>query len=141
MLPLCTNRPSTPPLEFGPAMYDWKVGSLGEVGSNHIRTPCTFPSGSLNETYQYEPGGCGFSPGSVLSWKRSLRLPSLEYGCDSWRELRSVPGVPVRLSPVESVRIVSPGALHWSTGVTVVTCSPASLLAGPSPREFTATTL
>jgi hypothetical protein len=40
------------PLVFAPAMYDWKVGPVGALGSNHIRTPCTEPSGPLNETYQ-----------------------------------------------------------------------------------------
>jgi len=59
-------------------MYDWKVGTFGELGSNHIRTPCTVPSVSRNETYQYESGGCWLMPGSVLSWNRSFRLPSLE---------------------------------------------------------------
>ena len=123
------------------ARYDWKVGAVGELGSNHIRTPCTFPSGSLNETYQYEPGACGFMPGSVLSWKRSLSVPSLEAGCDSWRDVRSVPGVPVRLSPESSVKIVTPGALHGSGGgAEIVTSSPTSLLAGPSPCAFSATT-
>src|SRR4051812_15589886 len=106
-----------------------------------MRTAWTVPSGSLNETYQYEPGASGFRPESVWIWKRSLRLPPLWYGCDTSRDLRSVPAIPVRLSPDASVRIVRPGALHGFGGMTFVTTSPASFDAGPLPWPFTATTL
>src|SRR5947208_15536128 len=111
-LPAVTNRPSTPPLVFGAATYDWKVGWAGIFGSNHIRTPWTAPSGVLKEANQYEPGACGFAPGSVSSWNRTSPAPLVTYGCEISSEWRSVPGVPVRLSPDGSVRIVGPGAVH-----------------------------
>src|SRR6266511_2099224 len=95
-------------------MYDWKVGAVGAVGLNHIRTPCVWPSGSLKDTYQYEPGGCGFMPGSVFSWNRSLIGPLLAEVCESQKDFRSVPAVPVVLSPLASVRMRAPGAEHGS---------------------------
>ena len=122
-------------------MYDSNVGTVGFDGSNHIRTACTEPSGSLNETYQYDPGASGFMPGSVSSSKRSLRLLSLWYGCDTSSDLRSVPEIGARLSPVASVRIVAPGALHGFAVVTVLIESATSFDAGPLPWPFTATTL
>ena len=127
---------------FPPATYDSKVGTLGALGLNHIRTPCTEPFVSLNETYQYELGGCWLMPGSVSSSNRSFRLPSLWYGCESCSDLRSVPAVPVRLSPLSSVRIGSPGAVHGvgGGGGSALTVSPSSFDAGPAPWPLTATT-
>ena len=80
-------------------------------------------------------------PGSVSSWNRSFRLPSLRYGCESSSDLRSVPDVP-GLSPLSSVRIVRPGAVHGfgGGGGSALTVSPSSFDAGPAPTPLTATT-
>ena len=121
-------------------MYDWNVGVVGLLVEYDIRTPCTFPSGERNETYQYEPGGCGFAPASVLSWKRSLTAPLGAIDCDSQSALRSVPAVPERLSPVASVRMRWPGSWHGSCGGGGG-AGDTSLLAGPSPFALTAVTL
>src|SRR3954465_1358908 len=47
VVPLWAKRPSVPPLTFVAATYDWKVGTDGFVGSNHMRTPRRVPLGAL----------------------------------------------------------------------------------------------
>jgi hypothetical protein len=94
----------------------------------------------LKETYQYEPAGCGSTPGSVLSWKRSFTFPSGATDCDRYSDLRSVPAVPVVLSPLASVRSRTPGSWHGSCGISGG-AGVTSFDAGPSPFALTAETL
>src|SRR4051812_16009468 len=107
-----------------------------------MRTPCTEPPGVLNETYQYACGGWVARPGSVSIWKRSFVPPLCTYGCEISSECRSVPGVPVRLSPLTSERIGRPGALHGvGGGGATTTFRSTSFDAGLEPRAFTSTIL